>query len=147
MLLDIEAVNSFISVINPACLLCGQRESILLFFYLCERLLCAFSFSDRVFTQCQEVFNNQSFIFGYNYTPHSKSLLLFHLLVRLWGSSLSTDPDFPGPNDLLQLILQDPKAFASQQRDVVLPTCPGSSLRPPPSGTWHTSKGRCSGGI
>uniref|UniRef100_A0A672YAI4 Calcium channel, voltage-dependent, T type, alpha 1H subunit a n=1 Tax=Sphaeramia orbicularis TaxID=375764 RepID=A0A672YAI4_9TELE len=44
-------------------------------------------------------------------------------------------PDFPLPRHLLQLFRGDPEAFPGQPRDIVSPTCPGSSPRSPPGGT------------
>ncbi|KAM4543101.1 eukaryotic translation initiation factor 5A-2 isoform 2-T2 [Odontesthes bonariensis] len=45
------------------------------------------------------------------------------------------DPDVPVPGHFLQLFWGDPEAFPAQPRNIVSPTCPGSSPEPPPSGT------------
>ncbi|TWW80518.1 hypothetical protein D4764_01G0003330 [Takifugu flavidus] len=44
-------------------------------------------------------------------------------------------PDFPLPSYLFQLIRRDPQAFPDQSRDIVSPTCPGSSQGSPTGGT------------
>ncbi|TWW64582.1 hypothetical protein D4764_22G0002290 [Takifugu flavidus] len=44
-------------------------------------------------------------------------------------------PDFPLPSYFLQLIRRDPQAFPGQPRDIVSPTCPGSSRGSPTGGT------------
>ncbi|TWW59156.1 hypothetical protein D4764_06G0006860 [Takifugu flavidus] len=48
--------------------------------------------------------------------------------VGSWGQQpKKRSPDFPLPSYLFQLILRDPQAFPDQSRDIVSPTCPGSS--------------------
>ncbi|TWW77476.1 hypothetical protein D4764_12G0008660 [Takifugu flavidus] len=52
-------------------------------------------------------------------------------------------PDFPLPSYFFQLIRRDPQAFPDQSRDIVSPTCPGSSRGSPPGGTCpeHLTRG------
>ncbi|TWW56132.1 hypothetical protein D4764_08G0001190 [Takifugu flavidus] len=44
-------------------------------------------------------------------------------------------PDFPLPSYFFQLIQRHPQAFQDQSRDIVSPTCPGSSRGSPTGGT------------
>ena len=46
------------------------------------------------------------------------------------------NPDVPVPGHFLQLFRGDPEAFPGQLREIVSPTCPGSSPGSPPSGTY-----------
>ncbi|XP_054631868.1 troponin I, fast skeletal muscle-like isoform X2 [Dunckerocampus dactyliophorus] len=53
-------------------------------------------------------------------------------------------PDFTLPSYFVQLLPADPEVFPGQLRDIVSPTCPGSSPRPPtgwtcPEGVWEAS--------
>ena len=45
------------------------------------------------------------------------------------------NPDVPVPGHFHQLFMGDPEALPGQRRDIVSPTCPGSSPGSPPSGT------------
>ncbi|TWW77574.1 hypothetical protein D4764_12G0009640 [Takifugu flavidus] len=65
-----------------------------------------------------------------------------------WQQPKKRSPDFPLPSYFFQLIRRDPQAFPDQSRDIVSPTCPGSSRGLLPEGhALNTAPGRRPGGI
>ncbi|TWW61037.1 hypothetical protein D4764_05G0011270 [Takifugu flavidus] len=72
-----------------------------------------------------------------NFHPSIHPSILYHLSgVGLRGHQpKKRSPDFPLPSYFFQLIRGDPQAFPGQSRDIVSPTCPGSSRGSPTRGT------------
>ncbi|TWW73697.1 hypothetical protein D4764_15G0010930 [Takifugu flavidus] len=60
---------------------------------------------------------------------------IFHRLSWVRSQGQQRGPDFPLPSYFFHLIRRDPQAFPDQSRDIVSPTCPGSSWGPPTGGT------------
>lgn len=101
------------------------------------------SFTQQSLTWVYRHYWSLSFCSLQTRTTAAKLLSVFHPSIFIclfvagsWGQlPKQGHPDLPLPTHLFQLIQGNTEAFPGQQRDVIYPACPWSTLGPAPNGT------------